>query len=138
MPEMITIGEAPIGRATQAAIEEALAAEVLATTSYAPNSAPDVPVGVGKAVSSGSRRKLPEAGVQPAEIFEIATFVVRGEEIFSKASDEARREFVATRLLHRLPAVSMNEVVRIDISRAAEELTVILRVWCRVGATLAH
>src|SRR5262249_8124315 len=99
--------------AKPAAIDEALAAEVIATT------APIKPRG-------------PAAKPEPTEVFEIATFVVRGDEIFNKASDSARREFVARRLGHRLPIESMDDVVRIDFSRGAEPKTVILRVWCRL------
>src|SRR5262249_34998516 len=102
-PEVITIGQAPIGRATQAAIEDALAEEVLATTD----------------ASREATGKIPVGALEPAEIFEVSTFVVQGAEIFSKASDAARRAFVAERLLHRLPALSMDEVVRIDVTRGA-------------------
>jgi hypothetical protein len=70
----------------------------------------------------------------PAEIFEISTFVVQGREIFNKATDEARRQYVEQRLLHRLPALSMKEVVRIDVSRGAAPDSVILRIWSKVSA----
>lgn len=139
MPELITIGEAPVGRATQAAIEDALTAEVLGTldnkTSAA--NARQAPAHADASHWEGesgvSRRKIPRSVPGPAEVFEIATFVVRGEEIFSKVSEASRRQFVEERLMHRLPALSMNEVVRIDVSRGAEEATVIMRVWCKVG-----
>lgn len=116
-PELISIGEAAIGRATQAAIEDALVAETLATTAAA----------VDRPHAS------PLATPAPAEVFEISTFVVEGEEIFSKVSEQSRRNFVEQRLMHRLPAISMNEVVRIDVSRGAAPNTVILRVWSKVG-----
>ncbi len=118
-PEIITIGEAPIGRATQAAIEADLMIETLAST--APKQQPS------RAAGPSSR-----AAPAPAEIFEVSTFVVQGEEIFTKVSQQARRDFVARRLLHRLPALSMDEVVRIDASRASLPNTVILRVWTKV------
>jgi len=117
-PELISLGEAPIGRATQAAIEDALVAETLATTSRAE---------VGRPQTS------PLAAPGPAEVFEISTFVVEGEEIFTKVSEQSRRDFVEQRLIHRLPALSMKEVVRIDVSRGAAANTVILRVWSKVG-----
>ncbi|HEX9295441.1 MAG TPA: hypothetical protein VF881_06385 [Polyangiaceae bacterium] len=118
-PELISIGEAPIGRATQAAIEMDLVNETLAST--APKQQPSRATGPSSRVAPA-----------PAEIFEISTFVVQGEEIFTKVSQQARREFVARRLLHRLPVLSMEEVVRIDASRASLPNTVILRVWTRV------
>jgi len=71
------------------------------------------------------------------EIFEISTFVVTGEEIFGKASEASRREFVERRLLHRLPVVSMKDVVRIDLSRSPAAQTVILRVWTKVTVVSA-
>jgi hypothetical protein len=100
-PELITIEETPMGRATYHAIEQEMQAS---------------------------------AAVAPAvtEIFEISTFVVTGEEIFGKASEASRREFVERRLLHRLPALSMKDVVRIDLSRSPAAQTVILRVWSKV------
>ncbi len=117
-PELISIGEAPIGRATQAAIEDALVAETLATTAMAD---------VARAQTS------PLAAPGPADVFEISTFVVEGEEIFTKVSEQSRRDFVEQRLMHRLPALSMKEVVRIDVSRGAAPNTVILRVWSNVA-----
>src|SRR6266542_4161725 len=52
----------------------------------------------------------------PSKIFEISIFVVEGEEISTGASEEARRAFLQQRLLHRVPALSMDEVVRISVS----------------------
>jgi hypothetical protein len=117
-PELISIGEAPIGRATQAAIEDALVAETLATTSMAEASKPQA---------------RPLAAPAPAVVYEISTFIVEGEEIFTKVSEQSRRDFVEQRLMHRLPALSMDEVTRIDVSRGAAPNTVILRVWSKVG-----
>jgi hypothetical protein len=117
-PELISIGEAPIGRATQSAIEDALVAETLATTALAEAARPQA---------------SPLAAPAPAEVFEISTFVVEGDEIFTKVSEQSRRDFVEQRLLHRLPALSMHEVVRIDVSRGAASKTVILRVWSKVA-----
>jgi hypothetical protein len=119
-PEVITIGEGTMGRATLAAIDESLAAEARAMMAATPETA--VRAGIA------SRPVL-----APAQIFEVSTFIVEGDEIFSKASEQSRRDFVEKRLLHRLPALSMAEVVRIDLSRGAAPNTVILRVWSKVG-----
>jgi hypothetical protein len=137
-PEVITIGEAPMGRATMAAIDEALATEARAMMAAAERHAAETearhaasstnPNAVAARAATGS---LP--ALEPAEIFEISTFIVEGDEIFSKASERSRRDFVEQRLLHRLPALSMVEVVRIDVSRGAASNTVILRVWSKVG-----
>jgi hypothetical protein len=137
-PEVITIGEASMGRATMAAIDEALATEARAMMAAAERQAAESearhvasstsPHAVAARAATGS---LP--ALEPAEIFEISTFIVEGDEIFSKASERSRRDFVEQRLLHRLPALSMVEVVRIDVSRGAAPNTVILRVWSKVG-----
>lgn len=111
-PEVIVVGDAPIGRATMAAIEEELTASFLELT------APPAP--------------SPKASPEPTEVFEIVTFVVKGGEIFSKASEDARREFVGKYLRKRLPVASMEDVKRIDASSGAERGSVILRVWCRL------
>jgi hypothetical protein len=140
-PEVITIGEATMGRATLAAIDEALAAEARAMMAAAEGAELASPVSETRhtassnaAASAPRPHAAPRPAITPAEIFEISTFIVEGDEIFSKASDKARRDFVEERLLHRLPALSMNEVVRIDFSRGAAPNTVILRVWSKVGA----
>jgi hypothetical protein len=111
-PELITIDE--VGRATLAAIEDALRTERF------------------EAAASSPRRGA-EGAPEPAFVFEISTFVVEGVEIFSKASDRARRDFVAKRLLHRLPVLSIDDVDRIDVSPGATANTVILRVWSKVS-----
>jgi hypothetical protein len=116
-PIAITLETTPIGRETQAAIEDALAVEFLGATEPAP-----------------PKKAAAAAPDPPAEIFEISTFIVQGKEIFAKATDEARRQYVAKRLLHRLPAISMDEVVRIDVSRGATPDSVILRIWSRVAS----
>jgi hypothetical protein len=114
-PIAITVETTPVGRDTQAAIEDALAAELLAVTAPAPPAVAAV-------------------ADPPADIFEISTFIVQGKEIFAKATEEARRQYVEKRLLHRLPAIAMDEVVRIDVSRGAAPDSVILRIWSRVAA----
>jgi len=114
-PELITIDE--VGRASMAAIEEALLTERLETAS---------------ARARATASSLPE----PAFVYEISTFVIHGSEIFGKATEQARREFVARRLLHRLPVLSIEEVERIDMTPGAAADTVILRVWSRVDPPL--
>jgi hypothetical protein len=107
-PEVITIEERPIGRETLAAIAEELARE-----------------------NAEFLRDLEEDDAT-LEIMEMATFVVRGREVLRLSSDAARREFVAERLMHRLPVKSMEEVDRIDVTPWTVRGTVVLRVWCKV------
>jgi hypothetical protein len=66
------------------------------------------------------------------EVYELATFVVRGEDLTLLSSEAARREFVAERLVHRLPVSTMDQVDRIDVTPWTVRGTVVLRVWCRV------
>ncbi len=65
------------------------------------------------------------------DVFEMATFVVRGD-LAQLSSAAARRRFVADRLLHRLPVESLDDVDRIDVTPWTVRGTVIVRVWCRV------
>jgi hypothetical protein len=116
-PELIIIGDAPVGRATMVAIEDDLARE-------AGGYAPEAPT---------TKRATPRPQPAPAEVFEIVTFVVQGEEIFSKVSEQSRREFVEASLLHRLPVLSMSDVTRVDLSRGAAPDSMVLRVWCRIA-----
>ncbi len=67
------------------------------------------------------------------EVFEMATFVVRGADLARLSSESARRQFVSERLLGRLPARTMEEVDRVDVTPWTVKNTVILRVWCRVA-----
>jgi hypothetical protein len=112
-PEIITISEGPIGRVTMEAIEEELVQEALAN----------------------ALTPQPYRSARPArsKVFEISIFVVEGDEISVGATEEVRRAFVQQRLLHRVPALSMNEVVRISVSPTVEPNTVIVRVWSAVG-----
>jgi len=121
-PELITIDK--VGRATLVAIEEALRTE----TFEAPPDARPRNRNEDPPPSRARSAPVPE----PAFVFEISTFVVEGAEVFSKASERSRREFVAQRLLHRLPVLSIDDVVRIDLTPGAAPNSVILRVWSRV------
>jgi hypothetical protein len=113
-PELITVDES--GRATLAFIEDALRTERLDPGPARP-------------------RQVSSSVPEPAFIFEVSTFVVEGAEVFTKASDGARRDFVAKRLLHRLPVLSINDVERIDLSPGAAPNTAILRIWSRVDVS---
>jgi hypothetical protein len=110
-PEVITIEERPIGRETLAAIAEELARE-----------------------NAAFLRDLPGEDEAELEIMEMVTFVVRGREVLRLSSEAARREFVAERLMHRLPVKSLDQVDRIDVTPWTVRGTVVLRVWCRVPA----
>lgn len=66
------------------------------------------------------------------EAFELVTFVVRGDDLSQLASEATRREFVAERLLHRLPVSTMDLVDRVDVTPWTQKGSLILRVWCKI------
>ena len=105
-------GARPPGRETLEAIEEQLA-------NWAETGQPPRPPA-----------KL-APGATSFDVFEMATFVVRGD-LAQLSSTAARRSFVAERLLHRLPVTSLDDVDRIDVTPWTVRGTVIVRVWCRV------
>jgi len=112
-PELITITETAIGRATQAAIDEELLAENIAAD---------------RSVKQPSR----VARTSRSTIFELSIFVVEGDEISIDTPQDKRRAFVEQNVLHRTPACSMSDIVRIDVTRATLPKTVIVRVWSKV------
>ena len=72
-----------------------------------------------------------DEGKAAYEIFEMVTFVVRGD-LARLSSSSARRRFVAERLMHRLPVDTMEEIDRVDVTPWTVHGTVVVRVWCRV------
>lgn len=139
----IDVREATAGRETLAAIESEAGARApgrarTVTRGYA--EAPAAPAAVGRDTLNAIARAMtneraPESATRAAlEAFEMATFVVRGDDLTTLSSEAARRAFVKDRLLHRLPVPSMDDVDRIDVTPWTVKNTVIVRVWCRVEA----
>jgi hypothetical protein len=86
----------------------------------------------GAAAQKSARAPAQQEAVEPGcEVFEMVTFVVRGD-LGRLSSSEARRDFVAERLIHRLPIKSMAQIDRIDVTPWTVRGTVIVRVWCLV------
>ena len=110
----IRIDVRPAGRETMAAIEDELARE--------------------QGESAGEPAPTPTADSGGYEIFEMATFVVRGGDLARLSSQAERRQFVTQRLMHRLPVDDPELVDRIDVTPWTVRGTVIVRVWCRVPA----
>jgi hypothetical protein len=108
----ITVRESTIERDTLAAI--------MAEAATAPAPGPQV------VPSAESRPAL-----APLEIFEMATFVVRGGDVARLASESLRRSFVEEHLLGRLPVSSMTGVERVDVTPWTVPGTLVVRVWCR-------
>ena len=80
---------------------------------------------------SGTPPRVPVASNRDLEVFEMATFVVKGD-LAHLASPGARQQFVEQRLLRRLPVQGMADVARIDVTPWTVHGTVVVRVWCRV------
>ncbi|MEZ4228095.1 MAG: hypothetical protein R3B89_02960 [Polyangiaceae bacterium] len=120
-PEVITISEAPIGRSTMEDLEREAVADAL---------------GRGLRVSEPPRRAAPSAPriAQKLEVFEMVTFVVRANDAGRLSSMRSRKDFVAEKLMHRLPVDSPDDIERVDVTPWTEKSTVILRVWCRVAS----
>lgn len=72
------------------------------------------------------------ARAQSIEVFELVTFVVRGDDLSQLSSEATRREFVADRLMHRLPISTADMIDRVDVTPWTAKGTLILRVWCKV------
>ncbi|MEZ4223917.1 MAG: hypothetical protein R3B13_23405 [Polyangiaceae bacterium] len=83
-----------------------------------------------------SHEPAPASGVHEAlEVFEMVTFVVRGDDLASLSSENLRRRFVEERLLSRLPVKDMSAVDRVDVTPWTVKNTVVLRVWCRLPSS---
>jgi len=73
---------------------------------------------------------------QALEVFELCTFVVKGDDLGQLSTEATRREFVAERLMHRLPIAAVDQIDRVDVTPWTVRGTLILRVWCKVRAPL--
>lgn len=65
------------------------------------------------------------------EIFELLTFIIRGNKVGDLSTDALRRRFVEEHLLHRVPAGSIDAVERIEVTPWTAKGTMVVRVWCR-------
>lgn len=109
---VIETGLLPMGRETLAAITTDLAQELL------------------KALSSEERASW-LLQMDDAMVLEPFRFEVRGAPMLARPNDTLRREFVAVKLLHRLPVRTINEVSRIDVAPTADDgLT--LTIWVKI------
>jgi len=73
---------------------------------------------------------------QSLDVFELVTFVVKGDDLGQLSTEATRREFVAERLMHRLPIAAVDQIDRVDVTPWTVRGTLILRVWCKVRAPL--
>lgn len=150
---VIEITETPAGRDTMAAIEEELADAMRPRQNTLPygdriSNAPGArspsraPVPRKMAADDGPEITVdaePPAKLAPAskpapealEIFELLTFIVRGNQVGDLSTDALRRRFVKAHLLHRVPGKSLDGVERIEVTPWTAKGTMVLRVWCR-------
>lgn len=70
------------------------------------------------------------------DVYELVTFVVKGDDIGQLSTESTRREFVVERLMHRLPISTVDQIDRVDVTPWTVRGTLILRVWCKVRAPL--
>lgn len=117
---------------TEAVADQALPAldEDSSETSSSPASADAPPTsGLNPIQRSSDRAPSPE----PLEIFEMATFVVRGSDAARLSTEALRRRFVEEHLMHRLPIETPDEIDRVDVTPWTVRGTFVVRVWCKVA-----
>jgi len=155
---MIEISETPAGRETMAAIAEELANEVRPRQntipygdriSNAPGARLPKPPPEAPRIAAAPKRKdarhedAPEVTIsdeaaasaqlaaEGVEIFELLTFIVRGNKVGDLSTDAVRRRFVEQNLLHRVPGSDMRGVERIEVTPWTAKGTIVVRVWCK-------
>ncbi len=122
----ISVRQAPAGRETLAAIELELLGKDEATQQAAP-ATPKAP-----APAAATAEPAASPATESIEIFEMATFVVRGPEAARLSTEALRRRFVEEHLMHRLPIASSDQIDRVDVTPWTVRGTFVVRVWCRI------
>jgi hypothetical protein len=158
---MIEISETPAGRETMAAIAEELANEMRprqntmpygdrisnAPGARLPSRAPKSPQNEPTVAAATPKPAKPDAALEltaptaaaskeplaaeGVEIFELLTFIVRGNKVGDLSTDALRRRFVEQNLLHRVPGNRIDAVERIEVTPWTAKGTMVVRVWCR-------
>jgi hypothetical protein len=150
---VIEVSEAPAGRETMAAIAEELANEMRPRQNTLPygdkiSNAPGAkspsrmpaPAIVAPRASEGPELIVdgqpqavptPRIAQEGVEIFELLTFIIRGNKVSDLSTDALRRRFVQDHLLHRVPSGSIDAVERIEVTPWTAKGTMVVRVWCK-------
>jgi hypothetical protein len=126
----ISIGESAVGRETLAVITAELVPSARLGSAATITVEPTPTSGVSARAQTPTRGE--SANEAPFAIFEMLTFVVQGPETASLSSEALRRRFVEEHLLQRLPAKSMTQVDRVDVTPWTARGTVVVRVWCKI------
>jgi hypothetical protein len=96
-----------------------------ATLPAKPDDGPEV------TVSDEPAPHTPRLAPEGLEIFELLTFIIRGNKVGDLSTDALRRRFVEEHLLHRVPSGSLSDVERIEVTPWTAKGTMVLRVWCK-------
>ena len=145
---VIEVSEAPAGRETMAAIAEELANEMRPRQNTLPygdkiSNAPGAkspsrlparrPAEGPELTVDGQPHSVPTPRIahDGVEIFELLTFIIRGNKVGDLSTDALRRRFVQVHLLHRVPSGSMDSVERIEVTPWTAKGTMVVRIWCR-------
>ncbi|HEV8248276.1 MAG TPA: hypothetical protein VGP93_21015 [Polyangiaceae bacterium] len=118
----ISLRQSPAGRETLAAIEHELVDSQHGSSEASPEGA----------AAQRADPEIRDEAQQALEIFEMATFVVRGPEAAGLSTDKLRRRFIEEHLMHRLPVRSGSDIDRVDVTPWTVRGTFVVRVWCRV------
>jgi hypothetical protein len=150
---VIEVSEAPAGRETMAAIAEELANEMRprqntlpygdkisnAPGAKSPSRLPTPKPFVAQRPGEGPERTdgkgqavpTPRIAQDDVEIFELLTFIIRGNKVGDLSTDALRRRFVQDHLLHRVPSGSIDAVERIEVTPWTAKGTMVVRIWCK-------
>ena len=146
---LIEISETPAGRETMAAIEQELSEAArprLHTMPYGdrisnapgarspsrrPASPRDTAPEITVQAEADTAVEAPSVAPDALEIFELLTFIVRGNKVGDLSTDALRRRFVSEHLLHRVPNHSLDAVERIEVTPWTAKGTMVVRVWCK-------
>ncbi|MDF3069841.1 MAG: hypothetical protein K0R38_5442 [Polyangiaceae bacterium] len=93
----------------------------------ATNGAPEVTLSPSRPPATPAPRAAPDA----LEIFELLTFIVRGNQVGELSTDAQRRRFAETHLLGRVPGGQMASVERVEVTPWTAKGTMVVRLWCR-------
>lgn len=91
------------------------------------DSVPEVTVTAETEIAPPTPRPTPDG----VEIFELLTFIVRGNKVGDLSTDALRRRFVEQSLLHRIPGGAIDAVERIEVTPWTAKGTMVIRLWCR-------
>lgn len=150
----VKVSYAAAGRETLSAIEEELfgppfaegselgesgapAAQSSTSSSLQPPDAkarpPQTTLPYGDRISNAPGAGSPGAVKEAAEleIFELFTFIIRGQKPSELSSDALRRRFVEQHLLSRMARASIDQVERIEVTPWTTHGTLVMRVWVR-------